>query len=424
MKTRLVLGGLAAALALALAALLQLNRLDEGSPSATSAAPGDAATQLSRGAYLARVGNCAGCHTAAGGAPYAGGRGVPTPFGTVFAPNLTPDAATGLGRWSADEFWRALHNGRSRDGRLLSPAFPYDNYTLVRRDDADALFAYLQSLPAVAAPARPHQLRWPFGSQAALAVWRAFSFRPGVYQDDARQDARWNRGAYLSQGLAHCSACHGSRNALGATPGPERFDGAMLTELGWYAPSLHDPREASVSGWSEADLRQWLRSGRHEGAAALGPMAEVVLGSTQHLQDDDLAAMARYLRSLPQQQSRPPATRPEPALRQIGAKLYEQHCAGCHGAQGRGQRGAYPALAGNRTVLMDEPANLLRIIQRGGFAPATAGNPRPFGMPPFAGLLTEREQAALASFLRHAWGNEAADVRELDVLRLQNRRVD
>ena len=413
-----------AALGLALvvgAGIYALNHLDEGGPSATAVNATPAL--IERGAYLALAGNCAGCHTQRGGAPYAGGRAIPTPFGSVFAPNLTPDA-TGLGGWTGDHFWAALHNGRGRDGRLLTPAFPYTNYALVSRDDADALFAYLQSLPPVAALRRPHELRFPYDTQLALAAWRALYFRPATFTPKPEQSAAWNRGAYLTQGLGHCNACHAARNALGATGGLDDFSGGMSSALGWYAPSLHEAAEGSVAAWTPSAVAEWLKTGNSGNASALGPMTEVILGSTQHLSDTDLAAMASYLQSLPQH---PPAARivddrPELKLRELGQKLYGDHCVACHGERGEGAPGAYPALAGNRLVTMSNPANLLAIIQRGGFAPATAGNPRPYGMPPFAGLLDDTQQAALASYLRHAWGNEAADVRPVEVLKLKTQR--
>lgn len=391
-----------------------------GPAPAAAAAPPPTPALIERGAYLARAGNCQGCHTARGETPYAGGRPIPTPFGTVFAPNLTPDAATGLGLWTAEDFWRALHQGRGRDGRLLNPAFPYDNYTRIRREDSDALHAYLRSLPPVSRSAPPSELRFPYNTQAALALWRALFFRPGVHEDAPDRDAAWNRGAYLVQGLGHCSACHGSRNALGAHGGPTDFRGGLLPGLGWYAPSLLDAADGGVAAWSSETLKTWLREGRNEHGSALGPMAEVVLGSTQHLSDPDLDAMGRYLRELPAQaRPRPAAPTPEPGLRELGAKLYGQHCAACHGERGEGVAGIYPALAGNRSVTQGEGVNLLRVMLRGGFAPATIGNPRPFGMPPFAGVLSDREIAAVASHVRNSWGNAAGEIRTLDVLRLK-----
>jgi mono/diheme cytochrome c family protein len=386
--------------------------------------PSTAPVSLARGAYLAAIGNCAGCHTARGGAPLAGGRPIPTPFGTVFSSNLTPDA-TGLAGWSADDFWRALHFGQSRDGRLLVPAHPITNTTRVTREDADALHAWLQSRPAVVAPRRAHELRWPYDSQFALAAWRALYFRPATFQPDPSHDAMWNRGAYLTQGLAHCSACHATRGALGGDGGAADFRGGLLVGLGWQAPSLHDPAEAGVQRWSDAMLRRWLRDGHADGHAAQGPMAEVVLGSTAALDDADLAAMSAYLRALPEQAvARPEPAEPDPRRRERGAHLYRDHCAACHGERGEGRRDeagapAYPALAGSRVVTQASAANLIRIIERGGFAPATAGHPRPYGMPPFAGVLDAGDMAALASHLRQSFGHRAGEIDAVEVLRLR-----
>lgn len=393
-----------------------------------AAPPSTTPVSLERGAYLAAVGNCAGCHTARGGERLAGGRPIPTPFGTVFSSNLTPHA-TGLAGWSADDFWRALHLGQSRDGRLLVPAHPVTNTTLVTRDDADSLHAWLQAQPPVAAERRGHELRWPWNSdltsQLAVAAWRALYFRPGVYQPDPARDAAWNRGAYLSQGLAHCSACHASRNVLGGDGGAADFRGGLLAGLGWVAPSLLDPHEAGVQRWPDATLQRWLRDGQVQDHTAQGPMAEVVLGSTAALNDADLAAMSTYLRALPEQAvARPQAAEPDPRRRTLGAGLYRDHCASCHGERGEGRSNeagapAYPPLAGSRLVTQASAANLLRVIERGGFAPATPGQPRPYGMPPFAGVLGADELAALASHLRQSWGHAAGEVDAVEVLRLR-----
>jgi mono/diheme cytochrome c family protein len=375
--------------------------------------------QIERGAYLARAGNCLGCHTERGGAAYAGGRGVPTPFGTVFAPNLTPDNANGLGRWTAAEFWRALHHGRARDGRLLYPAFPYPNYTRVTRADADAIFAFLRSLPAIAQANRPHELQFPFNQQAALAVWRALYFRPAAPEADATRSAEWNRGAYLVDGLGHCNACHASRNALGATASPLDLAGGLIPVQNWYAPSLASPLEAGVADWADADVVALLKTGISARGAVMGPMSEVVSGSTQHLSDADLRAMAAYLKALPPSDATRATGSPAPADGP-GARLYDKHCAQCHGDQGEGVPGAYPALAGSRAVTMTSAANLVHVVLEGGFPPATAGNPRPYGMPPFATVLSNEDVAALLTHLRGSWGNRAAPVSAVDVGRFRN----
>lgn len=415
------LGG-ATAVALLLAAIVwQGNVRDETDVTApvTGAAPSP--TLVERGAYLARAGNCMSCHTARGGTPYAGGRGIDTPFGTVFSSNLTPDPATGIGSWTAGHFWRAMHNGRSKDGRLLYPAFPYTSYTEVSREDSDALYAYLKSLPPAAQPNTAHTLRWPFSTQAALAVWRALYFSPGGYAAEAQQTAEWNRGAYLVRGLGHCSACHSTRNALGATSTPLDLAGGLIPMQNWYAPSLTSPAEAGVADWSTADIAALLKTGVSPRGSVLGPMAEVVLHSTQHLSDADLTAMSVFLKSLPPTAADKPATvaSGNSTVAQAGAKLYEQHCAQCHGEQGRGVPGAYPPLAGNRAVTMDSTANLVQVVLNGGYAPATAGNPRPFGMPPFVLVMNDTELAALLTYLRSAWGNQASAVTATEVNRMR-----
>ena len=384
--------------------------------------PGEAAPtveQADRGAYLARVGNCMTCHTDRGGAAYAGGRAIETPFGTVYSSNLTPDVQTGIGGWSSDQFWRALHNGRSRDGRLLYPAFPYPNYTMVRRDDSDAIFAFLRSQAAVRQPNKLHGLRWPFNTQAALAVWRALYFTPGPYAPDPARSAQWNRGAYLVNGLGHCSACHTRRNALGASADMLDLSGGLIPMQNWYAPALNSSAEAGVSEWPVEHVVRMLQTGIAPRGGVLGPMAEVVLSSTQYWSEPDLRAMAVFLQALPQTARPPPkdAGAAMPSVAERGASIYEHQCSQCHGDQGQGVSGAYPALAGNRAVLMHETANLVQIVLNGGFAPATAGNPRPFGMPPYVLILSDADVAAVLTHLRTSWGNRAPLVSEFEVSR-------
>lgn len=377
---------------------------------------------IARGAYLARAGNCMVCHTDRGGAPYAGGRAIDTPFGLVYASNLTPDRQTGLGLWSADDFWRALRNGRSRDGRLLYPAFPYPNYTHIQREDADALFAFLQSQAAVNQPNRSHQLRWPFSTQTALALWRALYFTPGGYTVEAEQSPAWRRGAYLVQGLGHCSACHAERNALGASR-PLDLAGGLIPMQNWYAPSLTDPAEAGVMEWPLKDIVDLLATGTSSRGSAQGPMAEVVLHSTQYLSADDLNAMATFLKSLPPARRKAEPTGPWAKPSAAGAALYERHCLQCHGDQGQGVAGAYPALSGNRAVTLGPAVNLVHIVLHGGYPPATAGNPRPFGMPPYMMDLSEAEVAELLNHLRSSWGHRASAVSALDVQLARERRT-
>jgi mono/diheme cytochrome c family protein len=369
--------------------------------------------------------NCAACHTARGAPPYAGGRGIETPFGTVYASNLTPDAETGIGRWSAGHFWRALHEGRSRDGHLLYPAFPYTNYTLVTREDSDAIFAYLRTLPAVVAPNRLHALRFPYDNQWALAAWRVLFFDRDTFAAEPKQSAEWNRGAYLVRGLGHCSACHGERNVFGATDEPLALSGGVIPMADWYAPSLASPQEAGVAGWEVNDIVALLGTGSTPHASTTGPMAEVVARSLQHLSEPDLRAIATYLQSIPQVPARQhiSSSAADPAMLERGGKIYKKHCADCHGDDGKGTPGSWPALAGNRAVTMDSVANPIRLVLSGGYPPSTAGNPRPYGMPPFAQSLNDAEVAAVLTYVRASWGNAAAPVRSFDVAKHRQGRV-
>jgi mono/diheme cytochrome c family protein len=406
---------------------------------------------VEQGAYLAVLGNCAACHTERGGAAFAGGKAIHTPFGAVFASNITPDAQHGIGAWSAEAFYRALHEGISANGKLLTPAFPYPNTTHISRADSDALYAYfMQAVQPVAQANRPHELQWPFNTQLALAAWRVLFFEKGsgntinsialsAYSIRAEgQNVFKNeveRGRYIVQGLAHCSACHAQRNALGATRSDGLLSGALMPMQDWYAPSLHARDEAGVQHWPREQIASFLKNGvvsaelagQSHNASALGPMAEVVAKSTQHWAAVDLQATAAYLQSLPVQAASPkrPAAATSVSL-QRGAALYTQHCATCHGAEGQGlqerdQASAQgivhiPALAGNRAIELQSSANLVRIILAGGYAPATSGNPHPYGMPPFVHVLSDEDIADVATYIRSSWGHQAGAVTASQVI--------
>ena len=413
-----------------------------GAAIAAVAASPPASDAVRRGAYLARIGNCAQCHTARGGMAYAGGLAIATPFGSVFSSNITPERSHGIGNWSAQDFWQALHEGRSQDGHLLYPAFPYTSYTRLSRADSDALFAFLQTVPPSAQANQAHALRWPYSTQLALQGWRALYFRPSdavaataptppgngstPMQAGAQATAHsadWQRGQYLVQGLGHCLECHAARNAFGARLPEDEAGGSVLAGSQWLAPALNDAAGASVASWSEADIATFLQTGRNTLAQASGPMAEVVLHGMQYLSDSDAHAMAVYLKALPQRGPQPPPagggsgsdSASSGTSSTQGSKLYADHCADCHGAQGQGRAGAYPALAGNRAVMQEPPNNLIHTVLEGGFAPATAGNPRPYGMPPFVLRLSDAELAAVLSYVRSAWGNRGAAISEFDI---------
>jgi mono/diheme cytochrome c family protein len=391
------------------------------SPAASAVTPAN----IARGAYLARAGDCMACHTARGGATYAGGRAMETPFGALYVPNITPDRDTGIGAWSADDFWRALHNGKSRDGRLLYPGFPYTNYTKVTRDDADALFAFLRSVPGVKQANTAHALRFPYNQQAALAGWRLLFFKPGLFEPKPAESPTWNRGAYLVEGLGHCSACHASRNAAGASS--RSLGGGLIPSIGWYAPSLTSDAEAGLGSWELPHIVELLRTGVSPRATVFGPMAEVVERSLQHVSEPDVIAMATYLKALPATKAEVRDAIKGPQVDQVvaqGKKLYETHCVDCHGADGKGLAPAYPPLAGNRAITMDNSVNAVRIVLNGGFAPGTIANPRPYGMPPYSHAMSDDEVAAVVSYVRASWGNGAAPVTATEVNRYRSTPLD
>ncbi len=386
-------------------------------------------TDIVKGRYLALAGNCMACHTARGGVPLAGGRRIDTPFGGVYSSNLTPDPETGLGRWTAQDFWQAMHRGRSKDARLLTPAFPYNHTSVITRNDSDAIFAWLSSLPPVVQTPPPHTLTWPLGTQPALAVWRSLFFTPSPFQADPAQSAEWNRGAYLVQGLGHCAACHSPRNALGASGPVHDLTGGLMPVANWYAPDLTRDAESGLASTPLNQIVQLLRTGASGTAQTSGPMGEVVQHSLQHLNDADLQAMAVYLQSraqntAPKATAQPQTARISPQVATLGAKVYERQCLQCHGEQGEGMKTAsgevaYPALAGNRAVLLHNPTNLVQLVLYGGYGPATLGHPRPFGMPPAVLELDDRDIAAVLTHLRTHWGHQAGEVTPLQVNRIR-----
>jgi mono/diheme cytochrome c family protein len=379
---------------------------------------------MTRGEYLAHVGDCVACHTKHDGIPFTGGFALPTPFGTLYSPNITPDPATGIGAWSADEFYQMLHTGRSRDGKLLYPAMPFPAYTKVTREDSDAIFAYLNTLKPVHQPNRENELRFPYNNRSLLYGWRTLYFTEGTFVPQAGRSPQLNRGAYLVEALGHCASCHSPINALGGSGEDSAFAGGLIPMQNWYAPSLTSNVESGLGSWSTPDIASLLRTGVSMRGAVYGPMAEVTHNSLQYLSAGDTTAIALYLQTLSRQE--PPASRtPEttPASRDalaLGQAVYAKHCAACHRADGRGMPPAYPPLAGNPSIQMQVSVNPVRMVLNGGYPPETTENPRPYGMPPFAQILSDTEVAAVVTYIRGSWGNSGSLVspREANTMRL------
>jgi len=367
---------------------------------------------ITHGRYLVRAGDCMSCHTAAGGAPFAGGRAVPTPFGTIYSTNITPDRDTGIGAWSDGDFYRAMHEGISRDGHHLYPAFPYPWFTRISRDDVRDIQAYLDTLAPVRQQNKHTELPWPLSVRAAMSIWNGMYFDEGVYRDDPAKSAAWNRGAYLVRGVGHCSACHGDKNFAGAVDKDHPLRGGFAEHQ--FAPSLAGGSRDGLGSWSGQDIADYLGRGHNAKASAAGPMAEVVEMSTQYLSEPDRRAIAVYLKSLPATGEKAVAAADTEAMK-AGAALYTDNCEGCHLRAGTGEAGAFPPLKNSSAIQAAEPDTLIAVILQGARVPATRTDPTGLAMPAFADKLDDAEVAQLTTYIRNAWGNRAAGVDSDDV---------
>ena len=380
---------------------------------------GDNAPLQARGQYLATVGGCVSCHTVRGQALMSGGRAIPTPYGPAVSSNLSTSKKHGIGAWSLHDFEMALRWGRSADGRLLLPVFPYNHTSLLTREDVQAIYVWLQSLPPVEQAVSSHQLTWPLATQPVIAVWRSLFFRPQTWQVETGQSELFNRGAYLVQGLGHCAACHGARNALGGFPAVTDLSGGVLMPQAWVAPSLVSPHQTAMARSTTQELADLLRAGQNAHATVSGPMGEFVQQNSQYLTPADAMAMATYLKASLKPQhdsvSKHTASKVLTDTSNHAEQLYKLHCASCHGEQGQGKGLLYPALAANPAVQLDLPDNLIQMALYGGYSPSTALRPRPYGMPPFVLTLTNQELADVITYVRQSWGNQAGAVSPMQV---------
>jgi mono/diheme cytochrome c family protein len=370
---------------------------------------------VAKGAELAHLGNCLGCHTDEGGKAYAGGTPIKTPFGTIHGTNITPDADTGIGRWSQEAFARAMREGVDRDGRHLYPAFPYDHFTRLTDDDIAALYAFLMTREAVRQENRSNSVPIP---RAFIAVWKSRYLERGVYQPLGERSAEWNRGAYLAQGLGHCGACHTPRNAAGAERKDAAFAGGEVE--GWHAPALNSASPSPVP-WTLETLQTYLRHGIADlHAQSAGPMSEVVHDLSQ-VNEADVRALATYIASLDTRSDAERAKLREAALARAGASkaqhgnaIYDGSCADCHN-RGRGEQGGALELPLGTALTIPTPRNLASII-RDGIVPAEGE--RGAWMPAFAGALSNEQLTDLLIYLRAlggqpAWKDVAGEVRKI-----------
>jgi mono/diheme cytochrome c family protein len=397
------------AAALSLSALLAHGAASEHDPAANDL--------VARGKYLATAGDCAACHTGAGGAPFAGGLALDTPFGALSSPNITPDKATGIGTWTDEQFYRAMHDGKGQHGEFLYPAMPFPWYTNVTREDVLAIKAYLFSLPPVAKPSEKNHLLFPFDIRDSLAAWRAVVFVPGPKKPVPGQSPEVARGAYLVEGLGHCGECHDSRLLAGASKFQKPLQGGKIAN--WYAPNITSDVHDGIGAWSEDEIARYLKTGGAPGKGiAVGPMAETIK-STSQLTDSDLHAIAAYLKSTPAKESASGGNWGGGGSTALGAQAYVGNCASCHGLDGRGLHGVIPSLAGNPVVLAAGPQNVVDVVL-GGLLARHDGSP----MLAIGAGMTDEEVAGVSNYVRQSWGNHSAAAASVDMVHGLRGKID
>ena len=383
---------------------------------------------LERGLYLTRMGDCAACHTAKPSKPFAGDFPLRTPFGTIYTSNLTPDDETGIGKWTKNDFYRAMHEGKRPDGTRLYPAFPYTHFTLVTREDSDDIFAYLKSLKPIHQEVERPDFPFPLDWRPVVAGWNALNFKNRRFEPRADKSKAWNRGFYIAEGLGHCALCHSPKNLLGAEKaGQQAYTGGMAD--GWFAPSLRATTRGGIGHWSKQDIVEFLKYGRNQRGAAFGPMAEVITKSTRHLKMSDLVALATYLKDLPHgtkaddTKTATAASNSDAAGMKRGKLVYNTQCAACHAANGKGVRGQFAAMAGSGIVQSSNPTTVIRVILEGAKSVVTDKYPTPQAMPAFDWKLSNEDIAAVATYVRNAFGNSADPVTSDQVAKLRNRKA-
>jgi len=374
---------------------------------------------LAKGRYLAVAADCEACHTREGGEPFAGGRPFETQFGTIFSPNITPDAETGIGSWSDADFLRAMHEGIAKDGTRLYPAFPYASYAYLTDEDALAMKAYLFSLPAVKSTAPANTLRWPYNQRGLMAIWSKLYNEGTRFEPVAGQSPEWNRGAYLAEALGHCGECHTPRTALQALDNKHKFSGGMAE--GWRAYNLSSDKESGIGTWSPDVLGQYLKTGHSEDrGSAFGPMAQAVHLSFQKLTPSDVTAIVTYVRSVPPVSTPDlPAPKLEPApanpsdhaaaeSNSRGHLMFASVCAGCHTWTGTGSYVPHTTLTGTRAVNDPTATNVALAVLRGASTLPPSGDIAV--MPAFAAAWSDEEIADVSNYVIARFGAKPSSI--------------
>jgi mono/diheme cytochrome c family protein len=382
-------------------------------PAANAGAGDQDFGQVERGRYLTVAADCTACHTEVDSPQaFAGGRSIPTPFGSLISPNITPDRETGIGAWTDQQFEAALREGKLPDGRHLYPAMPYVYYTKLSHEDVSAIRAYLNTVPAVRHEVADNDLPFPY-KRALMGPWNLLNFDAGQYKLDTAKSAEWNRGAYLVEGPGHCAACHTPKGHLGGDEHDHELQGYTLQ--GWFAPNITDDAATGLNAWSADDIAAYLKNGHNRFAAASGPMAEEVELSSSHMNDADLHAIAIFLKaSNGQSQSAAPLAASDPRM-VAGAAVYADLCSACHKADGTGIPFLFPNIAEAASVASREPTSLIHVVLKGAQSAATAGEPTAPAMPGFGWQLSDAQVAAVTTYVRNSWHHAAPAVSDSEV---------
>ena len=386
---------------------------------------------LARGKYLAEAADCEACHTAEGGKRFAGGRPFDTDFGTLYAPNITPDKETGIGDWSDADFLKAMHEGVGKDGKNLYPAFPYASYTYLTDEDVLAIKAYLFAQPAEKNVAPENTLRSPYNNRGLMAIWSTLYNPNKRFEPVADRSASWNRGAYLTEALGHCGDCHTPRTMLQALDNRKKFSGGMAE--GWRAYNLSSDKESGIGNWTAEDMETYLKTGHSQNrGSAFGPMAQAVHLSFQKLTDSDVKAIVEYVRSVPAV-STPDLPAPKLELASAhpgdgdhddsnpkGHAIYSSMCAGCHSWTGVNDYVPHSTLTGTRAVNDPTATNVALAVLRGASTLPPSGDIAV--MPAFGAAWSDDDIAAVSNYVIARFGAKPSKITAADVGKLRAMR--
>jgi mono/diheme cytochrome c family protein len=397
-------------------------------------APAATPDVIARGAYLARLGDCAACHSIPGRPAFSGGLRMAIPIGAIYTTNITPDSNNGIGRMSLDDFDRALRFGVA-EGHSLYPAMPFTSYYNTRPDDVAALYTYFKyGVPPAAVANRTNDIVFPLSMRWPLTFWRwFFAPTPKPFMPSAGMESPLSQGAYFVEGLGHCGECHTPRaltmQVKATTPagGAAYLSGAVIEN--YFAPSLRNSGPGSLGTWSEEELAQFLVTGANDQGIAFGSMSDVIIHSTQYMTHADALAAAKYLKSLRNPDEEPARRFAYDEIEHLvlkngdaskaGARIYLDNCAACHRPDGVGYERVFPRLAGNPVVEARDPRSLISIVLDGSQTPRTAHTPAQFTMPRFAWRLSDEDVADVVNFVRTSWGNRASSASAADVAKLR-----